>query len=273
MAKQKLQEDIEKEALITAVEPAKPVVVPPVFDIAAWSPKTALGRAVKEGKLTAIDQILNAGLAIKEPEIVDALLPGLEFELLLVGQAKGKFGGGKRRAFRQTQKKTAEGNKPHFVTVAATGNRDGFVGLGYGKAKETVPSREKAIRNAKLRIIKIRRGCGSWQCGCRSPHSLPFKVRGKSGSVELELLPAPKGTGLCIETECAKFLALAGIKDIWSRSSGTTSTKLNMVLACYDALRKTMRLKIKAEHVSALGIAEGRALIAPSVPTGRQEDE
>ena len=63
---------------------------------------------------------------------------------MLIGQARGKFGGGQRRIFKQTQKKTREGNKPHFTTTAVTGNKDGYIGMGAGKAKETVPARELA---------------------------------------------------------------------------------------------------------------------------------
>lgn len=226
-------------------------------DIAKWVPKTELGKKVKAGEIKNINEILDNALNIKEVNIVDALLPDLAVELLLVGQAKGKFGGGQRRIFRQTQKKTAEGNKPHFSAVAVVGNKDGYVGVGTGKAKETVPAREKAYRNAKLNIIKIRRGCGSWQCNCKTPHSIPFKVKGKAGSVELELMPAPKGTGLCVENEVKKILALAGIKDVWSRSSGTTTTKFNVVFACFDALKQLMKTKIKDIHNEKLGICEG----------------
>jgi len=127
------------------------------FDASAWKPKTDLGKKVKNGEITTIDEILNAGIRIMEPEIVDFLLKNLESDLLMIGQAKGKFGGGQRRVFRQTQKKTKEGNKPKFSTFAIIGNKDGYIGLGYGKAKETVPAREKALREAKLNIIKIKR--------------------------------------------------------------------------------------------------------------------
>ena len=113
-----------------------------------------------------MSQILDQRMRILEPEIVDTLMPGMQTDLLMIGQSKGKFGGGQKRIFKQTQKKTQEGNKPHFATFAVIGNEDGFVGLGYGKSKETVPAREKAIRQAKLNVIKIRRGCGDWGCGC-----------------------------------------------------------------------------------------------------------
>ncbi|MFT4305063.1 MAG: hypothetical protein ACMXX8_03140, partial [Candidatus Woesearchaeota archaeon] len=126
-----------------------------------WEPKTDLGKDVKNGKITDIDQILDSGKKILEPEIVDYLMPDLETDLLLIGQSKGKFGGGQRRVFRQTQKKTREGNKPQFATIAIVGDKNGHIGIGYGKSRETVPAREKAIRRAKLNIFKIRRGSGS----------------------------------------------------------------------------------------------------------------
>jgi small subunit ribosomal protein S5 len=212
--------------------------------LGAWKPKTALGKAVKAGEITDIDEIISKGKKLLEPEIVDTLLPNLENELALIGQAKGKFGGGQRRIFKQTQKKTAEGNVPTFTTMAIVGNKDGFVGLGLANSKETVPARNKAIRQAKLNLIKISRSCGSWECGCGNPHSIPLKVSGKCGSVRIVIMPAPKGTGLCIEKECAKLLAHAGIKDVWSKTYGHTKTKSNLIKACFDALKQLMEFKI-----------------------------
>lgn len=223
-----------------------------------WIPKTLLGKKVKNKDIKELEEILDKGLPILESEIVDALIPELENDLLLIGQSKGKFGGGQKRVFKQTQKKTREGNKPRFATIAVVGNRDGLVGIGYGKSRETVPSREKAFRNAKLNIIKIRRGCGSWQCSCGSAHSIPFKVEGKCGSVRIKLMSAPKGTGLCIEKECAKILELGGIKDIWSKTEGQTKTKMNLIYACFDALKNLMKTKIKERDIESLGIKEGK---------------
>lgn len=223
-----------------------------------WHPKTSVGQLVKEGKISDIEQLFEQGHKVLESGIIDALLPGMEEDLLLIGQAKGKFGGGQRRIFRQTQKKTKEGNKIHFTTYALIGNRDGYVGVGKGKSKETVPSRDKAKHNARLEIIRIRRGCGSWQCGCKEPHSIPFAVEGRCGSSRIRLMPAPKGKGLCVEKECAKILAFAGVKDIWSKTFGQTKTKVNLIAACLDALRKLSQVKCQPEHIMQLGIAEGR---------------
>jgi len=221
-----------------------------------WIPKTELGRKVQNKEIISIDEILMSGQAILESQIVDNLLE-LETELLLIGQAKGKFGGGQRRVFRQTQKKTKEGNKPKFSTVVVLGDKNGHIGIGRGKAKETVLAREKAIRKAKLNVFVIRRGSGSWESRSEVPHTIPFEVDGKCGSVIIKLMPAPKGTGLCIEKECAKILQLAGIEDIWSKTFGQTKNKINLVNALEAALRKLSKTKIQLKHVEALSIVEG----------------
>lgn len=227
------------------------------FDKESWKPKTSLGKKVKNNEIKDLSEILDNGIKILEPEIVDILLPNASTDLLLIGQSKGKFGGGQRRVFKQTQKKTQEGNKPKFSTMAVVGNENGFVGIGYGKSKETVPAREKAIRKAKLDIIKIKRGCGSWQCGCKEPHTIPFKVEGKCGSVEIKLMPAPKGTGLIIQKECQKILKLAGIKDVWSKTKGQTISSSNLIHACFDALKNLMKTRITQKSIEDLGIVEG----------------
>ncbi len=207
-------------------------------DIERWIPKTKLGRLVKEKKIKDIDEALK--YRILEPEIVDSILK-LKTDILNIGQSKGKFGGGKRRAWRQTQRKTAEGNVPTFSCFCVVGNSDGYVGAGYGRAKETLPAREKATRKAKLALFKIRRACGSFDCNCDEEHTVPFIVEGKCGSCRVKLLPAPQGTGLVIGDECKKILRLAGIKDVYSVSNGQKRTTINLALACIDALSKTNR--------------------------------
>ena len=226
-------------------------------DVSAWTPKTALGKKVKDGEIKDIDAILDESFCIMEAEIVDALLPGMEHELLMIGQSKGKFGGGQRRVFRQTQRKTPEGNCPSFGCIAVIGDKNGHVGVGHGKSKDTVPAREKAIRKARINIMKIRRGCGAWDCGCRTPHSIPFAITGKCGSVRIQLMPAPKGKGLVVEKEVAKILKLAGIKDVRSRIFGQSRTTINLIDACIDALNNLNRMKINQKMADNVGLIEG----------------
>ena len=203
-----------------------------------WIPKTNLGRLVKDKKIKNIDEILKH--RVLEPEIIDSVL-NLKSDILNIGQSKGKFGGGKRRAWRQTQKKTAEGNVPTFSCMAIVGDMDTYVGIGYGRAKETLPARAKALRKAKLSLIKIKKNCSSFDCTCGEEHTVPFVVEGKCGSCRVKLIPAPQGTGLVVGDEGKKILRLAGIKDVYSVTTGQIRTTLNLAKAYMDALSKTNR--------------------------------
>lgn len=209
----------------------------------SWVPKTSVGKDVKSGKEKDIDNILSKRKRILESEIVDSLL-NLGNDLILIGQAKGKFGGGKRRAWRQTQKKTKESSVISFSAMAVVGDRNGHVGVGYGKAKETLPAREKAVRNAKLSLIKVGRGCAHFDCMCNEPHTIPFVVEGKAGSVRIKLRPAPQGTGLAVGDEVKKILRLAGVKDIYAETKGHVRTTFNLAKACINALKKTSEVNI-----------------------------
>ena len=207
------------------------------IDVSKWEPITKLGREVKDGKIKNIDEILDNEKKILESEIVDSLI-NVKSELINIGQSKGKFGGGKRRIWRQTQRKTKEGNIPTFSTLAVIGDGEGHIGIGSGKSKETLPAREKAIRKAKLNILKIKRSCSGFDCSCPELHTIPLKVTGKCGSIRLTLIPASQGTGLVVGSELRKVLKLAGIKDVYSRTSGKKRTTINLVKACIDALKK-----------------------------------
>jgi len=252
LAEEILEKEIEKELEQTKVEAEKKAKELEEEDrkkrmgadtaeekISAWKPKTKLGKEVKSGKIKNIDEILDKNKKIMEQEIVDSLMKNLKTDLISIGQSKGKFGGGKRRAWRQTQRKSKEGNIPTFSTMAVAGDENGHVGVGMGKGKETLPSRDKAIRKAKLNMMHLKRACASFDCACAELHSVPFKVAGKSGSVRVILIPAPQGTGLVIANELKKILKLAGIKDVYSKTFGSQRTTFNLVLACIDALKKT----------------------------------
>ena len=155
-----------------------------------WEPETRLGRMVKAGEISTMNAALTSGLPIREPEIVDILLPEVEDEVIDV---------------KMVQRMTDSGRRIKFVITVVVGNKDGFVGLGQAKGKEVGSSIKKAIDDAKLNIIEIRRGCGSWECGCRKPHTVPFAVTGKGGSVEVTFKPAPHGIGLATGDVAKKY--------------------------------------------------------------------
>ncbi len=194
----------------------------------SWEPKTLVGRLVREGKIRSIDDIFRLNLPIKEPEIVDWLLPDLKHEVVNINIV---------------QRQTEHGEVSQFQVLVVIGNENGYAGVGVGKAKQISVAIEKAIRDAKLNIHPVRRGCGSWYCSCGEPHSVPFKVEGKCGSVVVRLIPAPKGKGLVAADAIKPLLRLAGIKDVWTWTKGETRTTLNFVKACFEALKATYKFR------------------------------
>ena len=191
---------------------------------AGWIPKTKVGRMVQAGQIVSLEDIFTQGLKIKEPEIVDVLLPGLKQEVLGIGFV---------------QKQTDAGEKSRFKAIVAVGNGTGFLGVGGAKARQVRSAIDKATLQAKLDVVPIKRGCGSWECGCGQAHSIPFRVKGKCGSVGIEIIPGPRGLGLVGGETPKTILTLAGVKDCWTRSYGSTSTLGSMAYAVYEALRST----------------------------------
>lgn len=195
--------------------------------VEGWMPRTRLGKMILEGQISSMEEVFTEGLKIREPEIVDVLLPDLQEEVINIGLV---------------QKQTDAGEKSRFRAIVVVGNRDGYVGLGSGKAGQVRTAIEKAAIDARLNITPVRRGCGSWECGCGKPHSLPFQVRGRCGGVEIVLIPGPRGLGLVANAAGKIILGLAGVKDCWTRSYGSTRTVPSFAYAIFDALRKTFSL-------------------------------
>jgi len=192
-----------------------------------WVPKTHLGRMVLEGKVTSLNEIFQQGWRIREVGIVDFLLPDLKDEVIDINLV---------------QKQTDAGERSRFRALVVVGNDDGFVGLGVGKASRTRTAIEKAIVDAKLSISPVNRGCGSWECACGDPHSLPFKVEGRCGSVEIHLMPGPKGLGMVVGETAKAVLKLAGIRDCWSKTFGATATTTSFAYATFEALKQTAKV-------------------------------
>jgi small subunit ribosomal protein S5 len=199
-----------------------------------WKPRTKLGKMILEGRVSSIEEVFTEGLKIREPQIVDVLIPDIQEEVVNINLV---------------QKQTDAGEKSRFKAIVAVGNRDGYVGLGSGKARQVRTAIEKGAMDARLNITLVRRGCGSWECACGKPHSLPFEVRGKCGGVEIALIPSPRGLGV-VASEVAKIiLGLAGVKDCWTRSYGSTRTVPSFAYAVFDALQKTYSLITPEEWV------------------------
>lgn len=193
-------------------------------DDEVWIPKTSLGKKIVAGEITSMEEILANGYRIQEAGIIKKLLPDLKSEVIDVGII---------------QKMTSNGQSTRFKAIVAAGNENGWLGIGHGKAKQMRIAIEKATNAAYLNVSPVKLGCGSWECRCDKPHSVPFKVRGKGGSVTIEIVPAPRGLGLVAGGKIRNLLKLAGLKDAWTKANGSTNTMNSTSKALLDCLRQT----------------------------------
>jgi len=195
---------------------------------AEWEPVTRIGRMVKEGKITSLNEIFAKGLPIMEAGIVSHFLPELREEVLDISLVQRMHKSGRRVKFRAT---------------VVVGDENCYIGLGKAKAREVGHAIKKAVNAAKVNVIEVKKGCGSWECRCGEAHSVPYKVTGRSGSVRVTLIPGPKGLGIVASDVIKKILRIAGIRDVWVRTSGNTSTKVNAANATFEALKQLSRVK------------------------------
>ena len=189
-----------------------------------WIPKTILGQKVNSGTITSLEEIIEMGARVQEAGIIKKLLPDLKSEVVDVGII---------------QKMTSNGQSTRFKAIVAAGNENGYLGIGQGKSKQMRIAIEKANNQALLNVSPIKLGCGSWECRCDQKHSVPFKVRGKGGSVVIEILPAPRGLGLVAGGKIRRLLELAGLKDAYTTAKGSTPTMNSTSKAVLECLRQT----------------------------------
>ena len=183
-----------------------------------------MGKKVASGEITTMEEIYEKGYRIQEAGIIKKLLPDLKTEVIDVGLI---------------QKMTPNGQSTRFKALVAAGNQNGWLGIGLGKSKQMRIAIEKANNAAFLNVSPIKLGCGSWECRCDEKHSVPFTVKGKGGSVTIEILPGPRGLGLVAGGKIRNLLKLAGVKDAWTHTNGSTATMNSTSKALLECLRQT----------------------------------
>ncbi len=129
------------------------------------------------------------------------------------------------------------GRNMRFAALVVVGDGKGRVGAGTGKANEVPEAIEKATAQAKRNLVTVP------MVGA----SIPHEVDGKFGRGHVHMLPAPTGTGVIAGGPVRAIMECAGIKDIRTKSHGT-SNPINCVKAAIAGLAE---LKT-AEQVAAL---------------------
>ena len=117
------------------------------------------------------------------------------------------------------------GRRFSFSALVVVGDRNGRVGIGYGKAAEVPTAVEKGRKIATRAMQRIvLRG-----------RTLPHRVIGQYGASRVVMVPASPGTGVIAGASARAVLELAGVQDVLTKCYGSRNPK-NLVRATYDAL-------------------------------------
>jgi len=125
-----------------------------------------------------------------------------------------------------------------FAALTVVGDGDGRVGMGKGKCKEVPAAVQKAMEEARRRMVKVSLKSGT----------IHHNVVGRHGAATVMMAPAPKGTGIIAGGPMRAVFEVMGITDIVAKSHGS-SNPYNMVRATFDALtRSTTPAEIAAKR-------------------------
>ncbi|MEI7621403.1 MAG: 30S ribosomal protein S5 [Candidatus Moraniibacteriota bacterium] len=139
------------------------------------------------------------------------------------------------------------GRRFRFRATLVIGNRKGQVGVGVAKGSDVSDAIQKAYNDAKKSLITV----------ALSENTIPHDVRQKLGSAKIILKPASAGRGVIAGGAVRAVVDLAGIRDIVSKSLGT-SNKLNVARATIEALRSLKAPRIKKETKPEAVIVENK---------------
>ena len=128
-------------------------------------------------------------------------------------------------AVNRVTKVTKGGRAFGFSAIVVVGDENGTVGFGLGKSKEVASAIAKAVEDAKKNLVKV-------------PvvnHTIPHQTTARYGGADIFLRPATHGTGVIAGGTVRMVVEAAGIKDILSKSKGSSNPH-NVVKATFKAL-------------------------------------
>ncbi len=128
-------------------------------------------------------------------------------------------------ALNRVTKVVKGGKNFRFAALVVVGDEKGRVGAAIGKAKEVPEAIRKGSEAAKKHLINVP----------MKGTSIPHAIDGHYGTAKVVLLPAEEGSGVIAGGGARAVLELAGIKDIRTKTFGT-SNRINTVKATLDGL-------------------------------------
>jgi len=131
-------------------------------------------------------------------------------------------------SIRRVTRVMAGGRRFSFSVSMVIGDKKGKVGVGIGKAGDTQLAIEKAVRDAKKKMIVV---------PMDKDGRIPHDVHVKYASSEVMIMPAP-GRGLVAGSSVRTVLELAGVKDVTAKLFSRSKNKLNNARAAVEALKQ-----------------------------------
>ncbi len=151
-----------------------------------------------------------------------------------MNENKKKSDGGKEQAFlekvlsiNRTTKVTKGGKNLCFSALVVVGDGSSSAGFSLGKANEVADAIRKGISQAKKQLLLIK----------KKGATIPHRVIGKFGAVDILLKPASRGTGVIASSPVRAICECAGIKDILTKNIGNSTNPINVVKATFEGLK------------------------------------
>lgn len=148
------------------------------------------------------------------------------------------------------------GRRMSFSALVVVGDRRGSVGIGYGKAPGVPAAIEKAQKDARKRLQKVRVRGGT----------IPHPVSGEFGTSQVRLIPAAPGTGISASGTVRAVLEMAGVHDCLTKAYGSR----NQVNVCKAVIAGLLSLKTRDEIATLRGVTIDKTAVDEKIEKGER---